>query len=187
MPSTDDVAIAKEDDKNTAKNLAGEENSSVQANGDIEMEDDIVIVDRNIQLPSDDGQEILTSAETNANNKVSTSLPIAEESVEPEDIEMENTETTGLGNTNSIPHPETERKVINEMTEENDLFGSVKDLPPNEEGEELGPASPSQDKPSSEALHQEEPREALVEGPTETAPGENEPGESQNDAEMETE
>ena len=183
-PSTDDAAIAKDDDDSTARNLAEEENSSVQANGDIEMEDDIV--DRNIQLPSDDGQEILTSAETNANNKESSSLPIAKVSVEPEDIEMKNTETTGLGNTNSIPHPETERKVINETTEENDLLGSVKDLPPNEEGEDLVTAPPSQDTPSSEALHQEEPQETLFEGATETVPGENEPDENQN-GEMETE
>lgn len=155
VPSTDDAVIARDDDNNTARNLAEEENSSVQANGDIEMEDN---ADRNIQLPSNDGQEILTSTETNANNKESTSLPIAKECVEPEDIEMENTETTGLGNTNSIPHPETERRDINETTEENDLLGSVKDLPPNEEGEELVTASPSLDTPSSEAHHQEEPQ-----------------------------
>lgn len=186
VPSTDDAVIAKDDDNSTARNLAEEENSFVQPNGDIEMEDDNA--DRNIQLPTDVGQEILTSAETNANDKESASLPIAKESVEPEDIEMENTETTGLDNTNSIPHPEIERRDINETTEENDLLGSVKDLPPNEGGEELVTASPSQDTPLSEALHQEEPQETvpLVEGPTKTVPGENEPGENQN-AEMETE
>ena len=186
VPSTDDVVNAKDDDNNTARNFAEEENcSSVQENGDIEMEDDIV--DRNIQLPNDDEQEILKSAETNVNNEESTSSPIAKERVEPEDIEMENTETAGLdNNTNTITHLETERKDINEATEENDLLGSVKDMPPTEEGEDLVTASPSQDTPSSEALHREEPQETLVEGPTETAPGENEPSGSQN-AEMETE
>lgn len=181
VPSTDDAVIAKDDDNSTARNLTEEENSFVQPNGDIEMEDDNA--DRNIQLPSDVGQEILTSAETNANDKESASLPIAKECVEPEDIEMENTETTGLDNTNSIPHPEIERRDINETTEENDLLGSVKDLPPNGGGEELVTASPSQDTPLSEALHQEEPQETvpLVEGPTKTVPGENQ------NAEMETE
>lgn len=184
VPSTDDAVIAKDDDNSTARNLTEEENSFVQANGDIEMEDGNA--DRNIQLPSDVGQEILTSAETNANDKESASLPIAKEGVEPEDIEMANTETTGLDNTNSIPHPGIERRDINETTEENDLLGSVKDLPPNEGGEELVTASPLQNTPSPEALHQEEPQETLVEGPTETVPGEKEPGENQN-AEMETE
>lgn len=191
-PSTDDVGIAKDDDNNnnTARNLAEVENcSSGQANGDIEMEDDNV--DRNIQLPNDDGQETLNSAETNANNKESTSLPLAKESVEPEDIEMTNTETAGLDNTtDSTPQnenvPETERSDINGTTEENDLLGSVKDLPPNEDDEDLVTAPLSQDTPSSEALHQEEPQETLAEGPTETAPSENEPSENQN-AEMETE
>ena len=157
----------------------------MQANGDIEMEDDIV--DRNIQLPSDDGQEILNSAATNANNKESTSLPIAKESVESEDIEMENTETAELAaNTNSIPHPETECRDINEATEKNDLLESVKDVQPDKEGEDLVTASPSLATPSVEALHREEPQETLVEGPTETASVENEPDENQN-TEMETE
>lgn len=95
-PSADDVGIAKDDynNNNTARNLAEVENcSSGQANGDIEMEDDNV--DRNIQLPNDAGQETLNSVETNANNKESTSLPLAKERVEPEDIEMANTETAG--------------------------------------------------------------------------------------------
>ena len=149
------------------------------------MED--YIVDRKIQLPNDDEQEILKSAETNVSNEESTSSPIAKESVEPEDIEMVNTETARLGNsTNTTPHLETGRRDINEATEENDLLGSVKDLPPDKEGEDLVTASPSLDTPPSEALHREEPQETLVEGPTETSPGENEPDENQN-AEMETE
>ena len=149
------------------------------------MED--YIVDRKIQLPNDDEQEILKSAETNVSNEESTSSPIAKESVEPEDIEMVNTETARLGNSrNTTPHLETERRDINEATEENDFLGSVKDLPPDKEGEDLVTASPSLDTPPSEALHRGEPQETLVEGPTETSPGENEPDENQN-AEMETE
>lgn len=66
------------------------------------------------------------------------------------------------------------------------MLGSVKDLPPNEDDEDLVTAPLSQDTPSSEALYQEEPQETLAEGPTETAPSENEPSENQN-AEMETE
>ena len=189
VSSTDDVGIAKDDDgdDDTTRNLAEVEScSSVQANGDIEMEDDNV--DRNFQLPNDDGQETLNSAEINVNDKESTPLPFVKESVEPEDIEMANTETAGLDNTTPQNEnvPETELRDINGTTEENDLLGSVKDfVPPNEDDEDLAPAPPSQDTPSSEALHQEEPQETLVEGPTETAPGENEPAENQN-AEMET-
>ena len=147
------------------------------------MEDD--------NLPNDDGQETLNSAETNAYNKESNSLPFANGSMELEDIEMANTGTAGLDNTTDIiPQnenvPETERKDMNGTTEENDLLGSVKDLPPNEDDEDLVTAPLSQDTPSSEALHQEGPQETLVKGPIETASGENEPGENHN-VDMETE
>jgi len=184
VPSTDDVGIAKDDDDDTwARNLAELKSCSpTQANDDIEMEDDNV--NRNIQLPNDDGKETINSAETNAK----------EESVEQEDIEMANVETFALDNTTDIiPQnknvPETEQRDTNGTTE-NDLLGPVKDLPPNEDNEDLVTVPLLQDTPSSlyndEALHQEGPQETLVEVPTKNAPGESEPGETQN-AEMETE
>lgn len=146
------------------------------------MEDDNV--NRNIQLPNDDGQETINSAETNAK----------EESVEQGDVEMANVETFGLDNTTDIiPQnknvPETEQRDTNGTTE-NDLLGPVNDLPPNEDNEDLVTLPLMQDTLSSlhndEALHHEGPQETLIEGPTKKAPGESEPGETQN-AEMETE
>lgn len=182
MQNTDDVGITKDDDDNTTRNLAEVDNcSSLQANGDIEMEDDNV--DRNIQLPKDDGQESLNDAETNVDNVESTSLPFAKVSVDQEDIEMATDETAGLDSTtDTIAQnenvPETEHRNTNETTEENDLLGPAKDLPPDEDDEDLVTAPLLQDTPSSlhndEALHQEGPQETLVEGPTENAPGENE-------------
>ena len=145
------------------------------------MEDDSV--DKNIQLPNDDGQETINSAETVTDNKES---PLAKESA---DIEMANAETAGLDNTTDIilqnkNAPEAEHRDTNGTTEGHDLLGPAKDLPPDEEVPLL------QDTPSSlhndDALHQEGPQETLVEGPTEKAPGENEPGKNQN-AEIETE
>lgn len=146
------------------------------------MEDDNV--NRNIQLPNDDGQETINSAETNAK----------EESVEQGDVEMANVETFGLDNTTDIiPQnknvPETEQRDTNGTTE-NDLLGPVNDLPPNEDNEDLVTLPLMQATLSSlhndEALHQEGPQETLIEGPTKKAPGESEPDETRN-AEMETE
>lgn len=79
----------------------------------------------------------MISVEINVNDKELVLLFIVKESVELEDIEMENIEMIGFDNINSIFYFEIECRDINEMIEENDLFGLVKDLLFNGGGEEL--------------------------------------------------
>ncbi|KAL9987389.1 hypothetical protein ACROYT_G001683 [Oculina patagonica] len=192
IQSNDDTGIAKEDD-DTARNLPEMENdSSVQAN-DVDMEDDIV--DRNVRSSNDNEQESLNGAQTNVDNVESTSVACEKDSVEQEDIEMANADMLAVDSVTDVLQkednvPEAGNTNINEITEENDLLGSVKDLAPNEDDVDLATAPLMEETPSSsrndEALHQEGPQETIHAPPTEQAPGENEPGEAQN-AKMDTE